>query len=263
MTLSAVVFATVATLASLGCSNRNEQTPGLGSGSGVRSALVPLDATAKIEDLADASPLQEHMREHFATVSDLQRAIARGHLDVAKQDARWLVEHEEAHQLVDWTPFVDEMKKAASDVAAAPDLPSAAAVASRLGRACGRCHEKTNAVVTFEWEEVPADAPTLQAQMKRHQWAAARLWEGLVGPSDDRWREGALVLSATQLDGVAATGSSAPRGDVQALAKRVRELATIAITTDDHDVRATTYGELLSTCAGCHALVRPNPVPGP
>src|SRR5664279_302037 len=53
------------------------------------------------------------------------------------------------------------------------------------------------------------------------------------------------------------------KGHVSALAKRVRELATTASKIDDQDAHATTYGELLSTCAGCHALVRPDPVPGP
>jgi hypothetical protein len=251
-----------AVLATLGCSNRSERSPGHGSGTGAGSAHTPADASV-IVNPADAATLQQHMREHFATASELQRAIARGHLDAAKQDARWIVEHEEAPQLAEWTPFVDEMKKAAREVVAAPDLPSAAAVASRLGRACSRCHEKTRAVVAFAWEEPPADSPSLQAQMRRHQWAAARLWQGLVGPSDDIWREGAQVLASTQLDTFAATGSNAPRGDVSALAKRVRELAATASKTEDHDARATTYGELLSTCAGCHALVRPSPVPGP
>lgn len=252
----------LAVLATLGCSNRSERAPGAGSGTGAGRAAAPDDASAIVHP-ADAATLKQHMREHFATVSDLQRAIARGHLDAAKEDARWIAEHEEAPQLAEWTPFVDEMKKAARDVAAAQDLPSAAAVASRLGRACSRCHEKTRAVVAFAWEEPPADATSLQAQMKRHQWAAARLWQGLVGPSDDMWREGAQVLASTQLDTFAATGSSAPRGDVSALATRVRELATSASKIQDKDERATIYGELLSTCAGCHSLVRPSPVPGP
>ncbi len=39
--------------------------------------------------------------------------------------------------------------------------------------------------------------------------------------------------------------------------------AVCAGKVEDHDARATLYGELLSTCAGCHQLVRQNPVPGP
>lgn len=89
------------------------------------------------------------------------------------------------------------MRRAAGEIAAAPDLPSAAAIAPRLVRTCS--HESSNAVVTFAREEAPSDAADLSAQSKT---------EGL-------------------------------------------------------DARATLYGELLSTCAGCHQLVRPAPVPGP
>ena len=60
----------------------------------------------------------------------------------------------------------------------------------------------------------------------------------------------------------AATGG-APRGDIPALANRLRELAIAAGKLENFDTRAATYGELLSTCAGCHALIRPAPVPGP
>ena len=47
---------------------------------------------------------------------------------------------------------------------------------------------------------------------------------------------------------------------VPALAKHVRDLAVAAGRATDQDARAKVYGELLSTCAGCHLLIRPNPV---
>ncbi len=255
------ILSTLAMTAMVACSSSSDRPPGSGTATGqTGSSAGTDDGPVAIASPADATTLKQHMREHFAAVSDLQRAIARGYFEDAKQDARWIAEHEEAQQLAPWKPFVDEMKVAAREVAGARDLPSAAAVASRLGRACSRCHEAMNAVVTFAWEEAPADAPDLPAQMKRHQWAAARLWDGLVGPSDELWREGALVLATSNLDAIAASGSGAPRGDVPALAKRVRELATTAGQAKEQDARAQIYGELLSTCAGCHLLVRPNSV---
>ncbi|MCX5748484.1 MAG: hypothetical protein NT062_39035, partial [Proteobacteria bacterium] len=143
-----------------------------------------------------------------------------------------------------------------------PDLPTAASLAARLGRACSKCHEAHDGIVTFVWEPAPEDAPALAAQMKRHQWAAARLWDGLVGPSDTMWSEGAHVLATTRLDAAQAVGRT-HNADVAALAQKVRAIATRATTVDDHDARAQLYGELLSTCAACHQLVRPAPVPGP
>jgi len=187
-------------------------------------------------------------------VSALQRAIAHGKLDAAQRHARWLLEHDEP--LVDgWQPFVDELRGAAREVLAAEDLPTAAALAARLGRACSRCHEARDAVVTFAWDPEPPDEPALQAQMRRHQWAAARLWEGLVGPSDEMWSEGTRTMAAMKLDTALITGG-VPRGDVSALAGEVRELARRATALTGHDERRILYGELLSTCAGCHVLVR-------
>jgi cytochrome c553 len=201
-----------------------------------------------------------HMRKHFAAVSELQRAIARGHLDDAHELAGWLTGHAEPLQ-EGWEPYVDELQAAARDVSTAGDLPTAAALAARLGRACSRCHEARDAIVSFSWAPAPDETPMLASQMKRHQWAAARLWEGLVGPADQLWKEGADVLSHTKLD--VAQAAELNRGDVAALAGRVRELAKRAGTVTDHDERAKLFGEMLSTCAGCHQLVRPQPVPDP
>jgi len=208
-----------------------------------------------------ATAVQEHMRRHFAAIGALQRAIARGKLDDARSNARWIVEHDEP-LAEGWKPFVDELKTAAGAVEGATDLPSAAALAARLGRACSRCHEAQSAIVTFPWEPLPEGDSSLQLQMKRHQWAAARLWEGLVGPSDEMWSQGTSLLATTKLDSLAAARGIL-RGDVDALATKVHELATKAGAVTDQDARAALYGELLSTCAGCHSLVRPAPVGGP
>jgi len=241
------------------CSSGSEppvtRSQGSGSGSGSVVAVV-VDAAP-----ADASTLKQHMLEHFANVSELQRAIARGHLDDAKKHARWLASHDE--QLLDgWKPYVDEMRAAARAVADAADLPTAAALVSRLGLACSGCHVARSAIVTFAWAPAPDEDPALQVQMKRHQWAAARLWEGLVGPSDEMWSQGTSALAESKLDTFAAASGS-KRGDVVALAGQVRTLAKRATKLTVREERGKLYGELLSTCAGCHQLVRPNPVPGP
>ncbi len=227
-----------------GCSNHRETPP-----------PQPTPAPAPTAVPPDASLLAVHMADHFIVVAELQRDIAVGRLGDAKQRARWLMEHEPPAR-EGWPMFVEDMQTAAKLVVDAPDLPTAGVLAARLGRTCSRCHERQAAVVTFAWEPAPPDSPDLEAQMRRHQWAAARLWEGLVGPSTEMWDEGASALSTSQLDPMAAA-KDVQRGDVAALAGKVRELALRATTTDDHDDRATLYGEILSTCAQCHQLVRP------
>jgi hypothetical protein len=235
------------------CRGEPADTPAAPNGSASAPAAVVVPA--------DAQDLKHHMRIHFAAISELQRAIARGHLEEAKQLAGWLGSHDEPTP-PEWQSFVDELHTSARAVEKASDLPTAASLAARLGRACSKCHETHDAIVTFAWEPPPDESAALASQMKRHQWAAARLWDGLVGPSDSLWEEGSKVLSTTQLDTVKAS-NGVVRGDVPALAARVRELALRATKLTDHDERAELYGQLLSTCAGCHVLVRPAPVPGP
>lgn len=240
-------------LAAAGCGSAkpNEPTP------------PPPDASkAPLHDAATPQAkgpeIKAHMREHFAVVSALQLAIARGQLAEAQGYATWLGSHVEP-DVEGWAPYVAALKTAAQNVAAAKDLPGAAAVAPALARACASCHQAQGAIVAFTWAEAPEPSDDLPSQMKRHQWAAARLWDGLVGPSDTLWREGAAVLATTKLDAVGAAGG-VPRGDVGALASNIRQLATKAEALTDQDERAALYGELLSTCAGCHMLVRPQPV---
>jgi hypothetical protein len=88
-------------------------------------------------------------------------------------------------------------------------------------------------------------AQRFDARMTRHRWAADRLWEAIVGDSDDAWREGLDVLAATPLDfGV----DRAPFArELQRIANNARRSKAPAAST-----RAATYGELLVTCAGGH-----------
>lgn len=245
-----------AMLASLACCQGTSPPPP-GSGA-VASGSAPVPPAPVVT----TPTFKGHMRDHFGAVSEVQRAITRGHLDEAKRHARWLVDHDD-DALAVWKPRLEKMRVAARAVMEARDLPSAAVSAATLGRACSACHEEHAATIAFEWSEPVDDSPTLASQMKRHQWAAARLWEGLVGPSDEMWTQGATLLATTKLDAFPAVAGSAASPTVPTLAARVRELATRATTESDSDARATLYGELLSTCASCHAIARPAPVPDP
>ncbi|MCX5744584.1 MAG: hypothetical protein NT062_19000, partial [Proteobacteria bacterium] len=76
---------------------------------------------------ADAAPetLKDHMQQHFMAITELQRAIARGYLDKAKEQATWIETHAE-HPQPGWEAYLDELHAAAGEVAKAPDLPTAA-----------------------------------------------------------------------------------------------------------------------------------------
>lgn len=201
---------------------------------------------------------QIHMRAHLAAAEALQAAIADGRLIDAREQAAWLVGHP-MDAPPSWTPYIDQMRFAAMRIEHARDVADAASQIGHLGRACSSCHEAHGARPAFAYEPPPEDDATLDAQMARHQWAAARLWEGLVGPADQLWAEGAHVLATARLD-IARSAHEKPNADVIELAERLRDQAREAVTLTQRDARAEWFGAMMGTCASCHSIVRPAPV---
>ncbi|HEX5061916.1 MAG TPA: hypothetical protein VFV99_21255 [Kofleriaceae bacterium] len=199
--------------------------------------------------------MRAHMTVHLEEAAALQAAIARGWLVDARERARWFASHD-MEAPPSWQPYLDDMRYAAMRIARARDVATAGAQIGLLGRACGACHEANAATPAFQYDPPPTDDATLEAQMRRHQWAAARMWEGVVGPADAAWQDGARVMATTRLD-VARTAHEKPNADVFELAERLRDQATQALTMTARDARARFYGEMMETCASCHSIVRP------
>jgi cytochrome c553 len=81
------------------------------------------------------------------------------------------------------------------------------------------------------------------------------MWKGLIGPSDDRWLEGAQALTTVPLNLVAMSVTPTSDLDVDDGA-RVRLYARRALAPQPQDARAEVFGQLLATCAHCHATLR-------
>ncbi len=224
---------------------------------------APVVLDAAVPPSVDAAlTLRQHMDEHFGAITEVELAVMRGQLAEAKDAAGYLVEHTDATGLAGAEPFVDAVRAAARELQTASDLELAAARAANLGLQCARCHLARSAIVSFAWSPMPPDDGTLEARMRRHQWGAARLWEGLIGPADELWTEGAGLIAGTDLDALAA--AAAPKAAaVKELVAQVRELARQAATTTGVEDRALLYGRLLVTCAGCHQQARDQPAPAP
>lgn len=219
-----------------------------------RKPAVPI-----LESVPAAAPgMRKHMAAHLDAAAGLQAAIAQGRLSDARDQAAWFATHDMDVPL-EWRPYVDEMRYAALRIKGADDLATAGLSLGRLGRACGACHEAMSARPALAYAPPPADGNTLDAQMERHQWAAARLWEGVIGPADRLWLEGARVMTTTRFD-IARSVHEKPNADVLELAERLHEQAKQAITLTDAAARAQHYGEMLDTCASCHSIVRTRPV---
>lgn len=205
-------------------------------------------AATPISNTSDAELLQRRMRAHHEAATYLQRAVVHGRLMDARTSAAWINANA--------NPRTDELLTAAYQIEQARDLETIAALTGDLAAACGSCHQERGATPFIRMPPEPAAVPGLPAQMQRHEWAAARLWDGVIGPSDEAWYAGARAMGEATID-LAATTHAKPNEEVVALAERMHELAARAKNTNRLADRSVLYGEMLQTCASCHAIVRP------
>jgi hypothetical protein len=196
-------------------------------------------------------PFRARTREHARLGIAMRDAVARGDLDDLRRSA----------EVMDALPIetsltsaqrerVEAMMVAARRARAAQDVRSAAQAVAALAESCGACHAAYGGLYTVN-AEAPPDALGVEPRMRRHGWAAARLWEGLAAPSRDAWRTGARVLADAPLEPVQLAPDPRP-ADGGALAASVHELGSTALMLDDAAARAALYGELMTTCARCH-----------
>ena len=195
------------------------------------------------------------MQLRAAAAATMQQAIALGDLDGAHAQAELIAALHDNDVLPEWRPYFDAVRTSAREVAASVDPVAAARAAGVLGKRCATCHEASGARIKLEPVAVPAPGTKLATQMAAHGWAAARMWEGLVTPSPERWRLGTDALARSRWTIVAEEPSLTTHG-VGNDVSRVRMLAERGLTADTTEARGDLYGELLATCAHCHATIR-------
>jgi len=195
---------------------------------------------------------REKMHVRFRAADTMELAIAQADLETGRREARALDTLEEPDVLASSQPFLDDVRTAAHRVAVAISLDDAADGVALVGRACARCHEATHAAVRFE--SAPRVEPKLAVDMAGHQVAARQMWEGLIGPSDQRWQAGARSLAAFPPDIRSELVTRTWANDVDDVS-RIRLYAASAAETAAHDERAALFGRILAGCAHCHTTV--------
>lgn len=199
------------------------------------------------------------MRDHELRGAALRDAVARADLVAVRREAQFLAEMRLAGGVEPtWRRKLDAMNEAAARVGKARDLTEASRELPAVAQACGDCHAMLGGPKPVVGEP-PAAASGVAARMQRHQWAAARLWDGLVVPSDDAWRAGAGVLADAPLEPEVVTPGKSPVPEIGALAASVHELGRKAGSAQTVQARGVIYGELIGTCASCHQRVRASP----
>jgi mono/diheme cytochrome c family protein len=194
------------------------------------------------------------MQRHFEEVSAIRDAVIDGELDTVHELAdAFATEQRSATNPEAWQPHVLEMIEVAAAAAQAPDMPTAAAATARLAASCGHCHRAVGAHPVFaDAVEPDEEDESVASSMQRHQWAADRLWEGIVGPSELAWARGSETFPA--LPGCPLDVDTEPDFEprMAELCDRVGILGREGATTRAPEDRTRIYGELLATCAACH-----------
>jgi cytochrome c553 len=198
------------------------------------------------------------MHGHFARAGELYAAIAAGDLESVRVQAEAMINEETGDGLVAGArPYVAQLNAFAGLAARAPDVEAAASAVARVGATCGSCHRAMRRGPRYQVAGgPPAGAAPVATRMIRHRWAADRLWEGLIGPSDTAWKAGAGALYDAPLYTDALTRDVAQYAPVTELAWTVHDVGARALGEPDHKARAELYGQLLGTCARCHGLLK-------
>jgi len=193
------------------------------------------------------------MADHEKHGAALRDAVARGDLDGTRREANVLADLAADGSLDPaWRQKLDAMTAAADRIAKAPDLREASRDLGPLVTTCADCHSELGRPKPPVVGSPEDRASDVRSHMRRHEWAAAQLWNGLVIPSGDAWREGALALSEAPLAPETLTPNEAPMPQIVALAESVHHLGRKAQAAQKPDARAELFGDTMATCAECH-----------
>lgn len=237
---------------------------GCPQGPPVQSALelrapVPSEPTPQAPDSEpEPSALALQMHEQLALVTAIQQAMVGGDLAQAQAQGQALTEHvratiDDANAPESWRPHLNAIDGELEALQHADDLRSASTTVARLGLGCGRCHQVQSVTPALPELTPPEPGESFASAMRTHRWATDRMWEGLVGPSSDRWIRGSTMFivlpGCDETMGASEQAQRDPCQHAQSLARRGHVARSL-------EARATIYGRLLTTCAQCHAAAK-------
>lgn len=197
------------------------------------------------------STLEDHMQAHFSLVGEVQSAIIQGDLERARQAGLRLAEHPEHQDLPQGIKNpIEDVRAFSRSVSRSTSIQDAARCTAEIGAACGRCHRAAGVGPQLQTSVMPPPGAASGTHMLRHAWAADRLWEGLVVPSDRLWQAGAVALTEDPIFSPDDIGGQ----EARVLAREIHDLGAEARRLEDPGMRSGILGRILGTCADCHAL---------
>jgi len=220
-----------------------------GCGGGQASPEPTISPTADGEETGRVTD----MHQHFSDVGEIQLALISGNLVATRELAKHVRAGFQGPQPEGWAPFIERSVASAEMLEVTTDLTMAARLAATMANTCGDCHRAHQVtVVEHVAEPPPHEDEKFSDFMVQHRWAADRMWEGLIGPSDEAWRAGAAVLATTALTAEDVGERLVLTPEIEALLIQIRSDASAASSATSATARQDLYGSFLSGCASCH-----------
>lgn len=204
----------------------------------------------------EAEPPEMHRQ--FSRTVDIQTGVVVGDLARAQEAGAWIATHQDQETFgPDLDAYRAEIRGYAALISQAGDLDTVSRHTGQMAAACGRCHEATSGGPRFVVAGGPPQGGPGAKQMILHLWATDRMWEGLIGPSEDSWRAGAEALQDSWDTAQAILPASSAANGFALPTDRMRQLAQEAVAASTTEARASAYGKVLATCIECHAAKGP------
>lgn len=200
---------------------------------------------------------KDAMVEHHREVLGARDAIIAGDLRTAKSALGALAERLPLPGLDG--PLQEALEGAASQGAAAEDLDGVSLALGDAAAVCGTCHKAQGTRPTGETGPAPEVGRDVKSQMALHRWASMRLWEGLVAGDDRMMQEATAALRSAPMVPSGTQVDSPLPPEATALEVKVHDLAAKAAGAPDARARGRAYGQMLATCARCHAMLDGGP----
>lgn len=215
------------------------------------SAKTPASApiVRVAEPTPDAHPVWQpkvHMQDHFTFASDALRGILEGDLTRVHAQAEELTYHDTEQVPEGWAPHVEALILESRKLQDAGTEAEAATQLMAVAAACAACHQASGGP-DVGLKALLADHTQFgEGAMQRHEWAAFRMWIGVIVPDAEIYAMGASGMALDEGGLPSFTDEVRPLHDaVIAGGKRALE------ATDEAERRAA-LAALLPTCAACH-----------
>lgn len=218
-----------------------------------RYALLALAVAACSSAYGDAPSLErpdvvrERMRRQFNDLRDIEDMLLKGKLEDAKARSFLVTRQSNDAGLGGLAAQAQAVTDAATSLGEARDVPEGCRRLAKVVGACAECHVHFPKPLRAPPETEPQDAQ-IPSRMQVHMRAADRLFEGAVLGDLRRWREG--------VDALAMAPIPTPGRDPLATKLQERAMGAQAEINSGSSTaasRAAAYGEMLVTCAECHA----------